>query len=145
MKKLLFLLSLPLLLMACEGEEDRQADCSTVLCAADEFYLDYKDVDGNPLIGSVFVQDSFKLSSPTSTIYLKVNSFGPENLLPIAYRSVESGADYALELSPTASDTFNFTFTTNNGPCCFTSTMSDFKYNDLTIEVDSIRNYVLVR
>ncbi len=145
MKKLSFLLFLSLLCIACEGEEDKEPNCELVDCLSDTFFLDYQDVDGNPLIGAVFVQDSFKLSSPTRTIYLKVNASGFENILPINFNLIESGVDYELALSPTESDKFNFTFNTNTDPCCPFSSISDFQYNDTTLTGDATRTYLIVR
>ncbi|NND63616.1 MAG: hypothetical protein HKN48_10560 [Flavobacteriaceae bacterium] len=131
--------------LGCEGDEDTGPDCTTVLCAANEFLISYRDAQGNPLIGTEFVKDSFKLSRPGSTIYIKPRAFFADNQLPIFYRDVESGQDYALELSETVIDTLRFTFTTVVGGCCVDSTMDELLQNNTARPPVAEDSFVLIR
>lgn len=144
MKRLIFL-GILVFLMACEGDEDTGPDCSTVLCEANEFLFTYRDTAGNPLIGTQFVQDSFKLSSPSTTLYLKPRAFFADNQLPVFYHEVESGQEYILELSETESDTLQFTFTTVTANCCVDSTMQEFLLNGNPQNPVAEDSYVLIK
>ncbi|MFT5437765.1 MAG: hypothetical protein ACI840_002425, partial [Ulvibacter sp.] len=103
MKKALLVIIIALF-FSCEGEEDRSPDCSAVLCPADQFYLTYRNTAGDTLIGTTYVRDSFKLSSPSRVIYIKPIP-GNEGNLAIFYHQVETNLDYTLELSTTETDT----------------------------------------
>ena len=72
MKKV-FLISIVVLCFSCEGDEDRSPNCSTVLCLADQFQLTYRNTAGDTLIGTTYIQDSFKLSSPLNVIYIRMS------------------------------------------------------------------------
>ena len=130
---------------ACEGDEDTGPDCSTVLCEANEFLISYRDAQGNPLIGTEFVKDSFKLSGPDTEIYIKPRAFFADNQLPIFYQSVESGEEYVLELSETVTDTLRFSFTTVTLDCCVDSTMDEFLQNDVSIPPVAEDAFVLIK
>ncbi|MEL6809994.1 MAG: hypothetical protein AAFP76_01520 [Bacteroidota bacterium] len=144
MKKLLFT-TFVLFCLGCEGDEDRFADCSTVLCAADQFVLTYQDGDGNPLIGTVFVQDSFKLASIDTILYIKPIPFGEEENLALLYANIESNTKYGLELSETITDTLRFDFTTVNGTCCVTSTMEALRLNGTIVPETETNFYTLIK
>ncbi|MFT4669156.1 MAG: hypothetical protein ACI9AT_002230 [Ulvibacter sp.] len=143
MKKALLVIIIALF-FSCEGEEDRSPDCSAVLCPADQFYLTYRNTAGDTLIGTTYVRDSFKLSSPSRVIYIKPIP-GNEGNLAIFYHQVETNLDYTLELSTTETDTLNFNFLTILSYCCFDSSMSELLFNDTSIPAESEDFYVLTK
>ncbi len=145
MLKKLLLLVLLMPFISCEGDEDVGPDCSTVLCAANEFLISYRDANGNPLIGTEFVMDSFKLSGPDAVIYIKPRAFFADNQLPIFYHIVVSGSDYVLELSENVRDTLRFTFTTVTSDCCEDSTMEEFLQNSVNIPPVAEDAFVLIK
>lgn len=144
MKKVL-LIFVVIFVYACDGKEDREANCDTVLCATDEFVISLRDTSGMPLIGTEFVQDSFKLSSTNSTIYVKPILFGTEETILIPYAQIESDVRYDLELSATEIDPFRFIFSTEFGSCCTYSTMEELRYNGNEQSPEATRFYVLIR
>ena len=143
MKKAL-LITMIALFFSCEGDEDRGPNCSAVLCLADQFYLTYRNTAGDTLIGTTYVQDSFKLSSPSNVIYIKPIP-GNEGSLAIFYQQVETDLDYALELSATETDTLNFNFYSIYADCCIDSSMTELKHNNTVIPAESEDFYVLIK
>lgn len=129
---------------SCEGDEDRSPDCSAVLCLADQFYLTYRNTAGDTLIGTTYVQDSFKLSSPSDVIYIKPIP-GNEGSLAIFYQQLEAGIDYAFELSTTETDTLGFNFFSIYADCCIDSSMTELKHNNTPIMAESEDSYVLIK
>ncbi len=144
MKKVLLVLVLTVM-FACEGKEDREVNCETVLCATDQFIITFRDLSGVPLLGTQFVKDSFKLSSTNSIRYIKPIPFGEIDNLAIFYEDVESDLKYTLELSPTEIDTLRFIFSTKVGSCCTISTMQELSYNGVLSFSEEDNLYVLIR
>jgi len=144
MNKVLFILTL-FLICSCEGKEDREVNCATVLCEADQFIITFRDTSGVPLIGTQFVKDSFKLSSVNSVRYIKPIPFGEPDKLAIFYGKVESDLKYALELSETEIDTLRFNFVTEIGSCCSISSMLELHYNGVEHPSEDDNFYVFVR
>jgi len=131
--------------LACEGIEDREVNCETVLCATDAIKITYRDSGGNPLLGTLFIKDSFKLFSANSIQYLKpLSPTEPENLA-IFYAYIQNDLDYTLELSPTVIDTLNFTFTTNNNSCCSLSTMDQLLFNRKVEGPETTNFYIFIK
>jgi hypothetical protein len=143
MKRALLVLIIALV-FSCEGEEDRSPDCSAVLCPADQFYLTYRNIVGDTLIGTTYIQDSFKLSSPSSVIYIKPIP-GNEGNLAIFYHQVETDLDYSLALRANEIDTLNFKFLSISSNCCVDSSMSELIYNNAPIPAESEGLYVLTK
>ncbi len=144
----IFVLFLGLLLSltmitSCEGDEDKFPDCSLVLCPPNSFLLNYQDTDGNPLINTVFVKDSFKLFNPTSTQFIR--TLPEENRLAVLYERIESGANYFLELDTDEIDTLMFHYTTRAETCCTIFTLDSLQFNGVTTPFASTEQIVLVR
>ena len=143
MKKVLLVIIIALI-FSCEGDEDRGPDCSAVLCPADKFYLTYRNTAGDTLIGTTYVQDSFKLASQSDVIYIKPVP-GTEGTLSIFYYKLETDLDYALELNETETDTLNFSFLSVYSDCCTDSSMLELTYNNTPTPADSEDSYVLIK
>ena len=144
MKKIVLVL-IAALFLACEGEEDRMVNCSNILCVVDQFRITYKNAAGDPLIGTTFVQDSFKLSSSNQILYLKPQPIDNFDNLIIKYGDLESGVDYELELSAVVGDTLNFTFSTMQADCCTDSSMQSLQYNGTTVAAELEDFYILIK
>ena len=143
MKKILLIIMIALF-FSCEGDEDRSPNCSAVLCRADQFYLTYLNTQGDTLIGTTYIQDSFKLSSQSNVIYIKPIPGNVGNLA-IFYQQLEKDIDYTLELSTTDTDTLNFKFLSIYANCCIDSSMTELKYNNTPIPAESEDFYVLTK
>ena len=143
MKKV-FLVIIIAFFFSCEGDEDRSPNCSAVLCLADQLHFTYRNTVGDTLIGTIFVQDSFKLASATNVLYIKPI---PGNVpdFAIFYQQLETDMDYTLELSPTEIDTLNFTFSTTQADCCIDSSMAELRFNDDVIMPETEDFYILTR
>lgn len=133
------------LLLSCEGEEDKFPDCSAVLCPPNSVLLDYQDPNGNPLINTVFVRDSFKLYNPTSTQYIRTLSSETDNRLLIRFDSILSGGTYFLELDTDEVDTLRFDYSTRETTCCFVYTLDSLRHNGDLISMPYPETIVLVR
>lgn len=143
MKKVILVIIISLF-FSCEGDEDRSPNCAAVLCLADQLYLTYRNTMGDTLIGTTFIQDSFKLSSPTNVLYIKPIP-GNRGNLAIFYQQLETDIDYTLELSPTETDTLNFTFSTILADCCIDSSMQELQYNGNIVTPDLEDFYILIK
>ena len=144
MKKILLLL-ISIMLLGCEGEEDRMANCSGIICVSEQVRLSFRNAAGNPLIGTTFVQDSFKLSSSNQVLYLKPQPTDNEENLAINYTDLASGVDYTLELSATESDMLNFTFSSVYADCCTDFFMQQLRFNNNVVATESEDFYVLIK
>ena len=131
MKKL-FLVTLCASLISC-GNDDDTVDCSLVLPPPSNMIIKLVDGDGNSLIGTTFVQDSFKLSNPTSTTYIRPYTSGAQDELVIWYDNIDSDATYFLELSSEDSDTLVVGHSTVVGDCFSFKTLDSFLYNNETL------------
>ncbi|MDC8003593.1 hypothetical protein POV27_05990 [Aureisphaera galaxeae] len=133
-----------LLLLSCEGEEDRSPNCTTVTCPPNSFLINIQDTDGNPLINSVFVGDSFKFYTPTTTLYVK--TFQQQNdVLHIRYPEIETGTTYFLELDETEVDTLTVNFTVTEQTCCISYNLDSLRYNGVNAPINSQELIVLTR
>jgi len=128
MKKLL-LLSLLSLAIACNEDDN-----DTTLCIPPNpvFEFTLRDVNQNPLLGTVFVQDSFKLSNNRSTVYLKPTPQGDEENLQVIMPDIISGVDYTLELSDTENDIVRISYEIVT-ESCGAHRLTSFVYNGQTI------------
>lgn len=143
MKKALLII-LVVFAFSCEGDEDGYPNCSAVLCPADQFFLTYRNTAGDTLIGTTFVKDSFKLSSPSDVIFIKPVA-GNSGNISIFYQQLESDIKYTLELSDTEIDTLNFNSVSITANCCIDSSMSELLYNNSTVTAESEDFYVIIK
>ncbi|GAB5399839.1 MAG: hypothetical protein Aureis2KO_14240 [Aureisphaera sp.] len=132
------------LFASCEGDEDTGPNCAAVLCPSNSAFLDYRDSDGNPLINTVFVKDSFKFFTPSTTQYIKPLPDG-DNRLAVFFGTIETGTTYFLELDTEEIDTLNFNFTTTSTSCCTITTLDSLFYNGIRVPVPSGEQIVLTR
>jgi len=127
MKKL-GLIIVSLFIISCGNDSD---DCNDTafLPPPNYFQLKLEDTNGNSLIGNLFIQDSFKLSNANSILYIKPLNFGPDDELIIPFNSIDSGADYFLDLSETDTDTLNISHSLKTGECNSYESLDQFTYN----------------
>lgn len=129
MKKYVLLFTICLFFLSC-GDDD--VDCSLAIPPPNNVLFQLQDPQGNLLIGTTFLQDSFKLFNPSSTVYLKpVTSFS--GTLSISFPDIESSDTYFLELSSTDTDTLSLDFNTTPSDCFTSYSLNSFIYNNLVI------------
>ena len=134
MKKIALLILFCIGLFSCSNDD---VDCSLVQPPPSNMLLKLEDTDGNSLIGTTFVQDSFKLHNTSSTIYLKPYATGPQDELVFWFDEINSNATYYLELSPTDTDTLSVGHTTINDVCFSYKVLNSFIYNTEIIYDDN--------
>lgn len=105
-------------------------DCSLAIPPDSTFLLKYEDMDGNSLIGNIYLQDSFKLRSLNSTIYLKPRPFSVEDQLAVWLNDIINNEIYYLELSETDTDTLQIEHSLVETNCFSYSVLESFKYNN---------------
>lgn len=126
MKNLCFLFIFLLLSGSCSTNDDTP-ECD--IFPAPNFEITLQDAAGNPLIGTEYLQDSFKLSTNTSVQYLKPIRFGSQENLAIWFPDITSGIEYFLELSETDADTLKVDYLLNDEPCSNGFIFDRFTYN----------------
>ncbi len=129
MKKIALTLVIAITVMACSNSDDDTA----CIPPFPGWELVLVDANQNPLIGTQFVQDSFKLSNSQATTYVRPTPFGTGNDVQIVLPDLISGADYYLELSQTDSDTLNIEYEEFDGSCGPAYRTLRFQYNDQLI------------
>jgi hypothetical protein len=130
MKKIFYLLAIFCLTSCGNNDDDSNCSDTTFLPPPEGIYLKLVDTDGMSLIGSTFVQDSFKLSNTNATLYLKPDTFGPQDELFVWFNSINSQETYYLELSETDTDTLNIGYSLRDNECFSFLGLDTFIYNN---------------
>lgn len=123
-----YLLVLLTFLISCDNNDD--IDCTNAIPPASNFLLKFEDQAGNSLIGTTYVQDSFKLYNPNSTVYLKPYNSGPSDQLVVWMPDINSGETYFLELDATDTDTLIINHSEMSDDCFTYSVLDSFIYNN---------------
>lgn len=128
MKKALIYFSLAILLASCT-DDDPVTDCSLIIPQPINFLLRIQDAQANPVIGTVFTQDSFKLRGNNAVTYIKPTlNDNPADLF-IFYTQMESGLEYYLDLNETDTDTIRINYTVNVNECSTSYDLEGLLYN----------------
>jgi hypothetical protein len=121
MKKIVFIFCF--IILSCNNNDD--TDCSTVLPPPNYFQISFEDIDGNSLIGNVYVQDSFKLRTVNTIQYLKPQ----QDRLLIRYEEIISNETYFLELNEADTDTLIVKYSHIQTDCFINFILETFTYN----------------
>ena len=127
MKRYFLLLCLTAL-VGCESD-DKKPDCSLVLPAPNWFAIGFVDEVGNPLIGTLFTQDSFKLAGAGDVLYLRPVPFGTGETLLVPFPDIQNGASYQLELDADNTERLRIDFETRESTCGNSYIISALFYN----------------
>lgn len=115
------------LLLSCASNDD--IDCSTLDPGPNWFEMGFFDPDGNPLIGTVYTQESFRMFNAQEEFYVSPFTGGDPNYLIVRYDDVTNDKEYYIELSETDTDTLQFTYAVVQGPCFPNYTLENVWYN----------------
>ena len=135
MKNPLIYLAITALLFACT-DDDSGTDCALIIPSPNNFLLRIQDAQGDPLIGTVFTQDSFKLRGNNAVTYIKPTLNGNPADLFIFFTQIDDGVDYYLDLSETDTDTIRANYTVTTNECATSFDLEGFFYNGTLGEND---------
>jgi len=123
-----YALVIVLVILSCGNDDDNCSD-TAFLPPPQGIYIKLVNSAGDPLIGTIFVKDSFKLSNPAETVYVKPDRFGAQDELFIGYDAVTSGETYFLELDETDTDTLRMEHSLKESRCFDFRSLDTFTYN----------------
>ena len=125
--KIVTLSVIALLLMTC-GNDD-EIDCSLILPEPNWFEIGFFDLQGQPLIGTVYTQSEFRIFNDNSETFLTSVPTGDPTRLQIFYDFFESDIDYYIELSAVDTDTLRFIYQSTLKPCSIDYDLESVIYN----------------
>lgn len=123
-----FILLLMFAAVSCASDDDN--NCANALPPPNWFELGFVDQNDQPLIGTYFTRDSFKLQGAGTTLYLKPVPFGVEETLLVPFPEIRTGTTYSLELDEDNVERIRIDFETRELDCGFDYIISAFFYND---------------
>ncbi|NND88150.1 MAG: hypothetical protein HKM28_02760 [Flavobacteriaceae bacterium] len=127
MKNLLSCLMIFMLIIGCTSDDSNP--CANVLPSPNNLLLDIQDSQGNSLIGTVYVQDSFRLRTNNSVTYVQSQEIDDAAALSIFFTQLESGESYYLDLSETETDTLRVNYTATPNECFVAYEIDQVVYN----------------
>lgn len=129
-------------LMSC-GSDD--VNCTNALPGPNWFELGFFDAQGQPLIGSVYQQQEFRIFNSNSEAFISPMSFGDPTRLLVRFPDFVSNTQYFIELNAVDTDTLNFIFDTMQGPCFLNYNLQQVIYNGETVEVQNSNRVDLIK
>ncbi|MBT8306852.1 MAG: hypothetical protein KJN85_07935 [Maribacter sp.] len=132
--KILFFFTLPIMISCCVNDD---VDCTNALPAPDWFELGFFDSQGQPLIGSVYQQNEFRVFNSNTETLISSMPFGDSTRLQVRFPDFTTNTQYYIELTSVDIDTLNFIFETTRGPCFLRYELMQVIYNGATIEVQN--------
>ena len=140
--KFLFFFTLIVSLLSC-GNDD--VDCTNAFPTPDWFELGFFDSQGQPLIGSVYLQDEFRVFNSNNEIFLSPIPFGDSTRLQVRFNDFTSNLDYYIELTPIDIDTLRFVYETTQGPCFLNYNLQQVVFNGETIPIQNSNRVDLIK
>ncbi|WP_145758325.1 hypothetical protein [Sediminicola sp. YIK13] len=119
------------LLLACASDDD-SVDCTSALPEPNWFEIGFFNSQGEPLIGTVYQQEEFRLFNSKSEIFISPMPFGDPTRLQVRFPDVDSVTEYYIELTEIDTDTLSFTYETLQGPCFLSYDLTQVNYNGET-------------
>jgi len=129
--------------ISCGNDDD--VDCTTALPPPNWFELGFFDTSGQPLIGTVYLQDEFRVFNDNSEIFLSPVPFGNPNRLQVRYEDFDSNLDYYIELTAQDVDTLRFIFESTQGPCFLINDLQQVIYNGESLEIGNSNLVELIK
>lgn len=139
----LFTISLIFLLLAC-GSDDG-IDCTSALPEPNWFEIGFFNSQGEPLIGTVYQQEEFRLFNSDIEIFISPMPFGDPTRLQVSFIDVDSDTEYYIELSDVDTDTLSITYDTRQGPCFLSYDLPQVIYNGETFLFQNTNRVDLIK
>ena len=140
----LFTILLMVLLLACASDDDG-VDCTSALPEPNWFEIGFFNSQGEPLIGTVYQQEKFRLFNSDSEIFISPMPFGDPTRLQVRFLDVSPDTEYYIELTDIETDTLIFTYNTLKGPCFFSYDLTQVVYNGETFPLQYTRRIDLIK
>lgn len=140
--KILFFFSFIVTLLACDNNDD--VDCTNVFPAPNWFELGFFDSQGQPLIGSVYQQDEFRVFNSNNEVFLSP-IFDDPTRLQVRFNDFTSNLDYYIELTAIDIDTLRFVYETTQGPCFLNYNLQQVVFNEETIPIQNSDRVDLIK
>lgn len=116
------------LFLSCTSDDD-ELDCSTVDPGPNWIEMGFFDSDGNPLIGTVYNQESFRMFNSQEEFFISPFLGGSPDYLIVRYEDITNDREYYIELSESDTDTLQFTYAVIQGPCFPNYILENVWYN----------------
>ena len=132
------------LLFSC-GNNDDEDNCTTALPAPEWFELGFFNSLGEPLVGTVYPQEEFRVFNSNSEVFVSPVPFGDPTRLQMRFLDFDSDVNYFIELTATDTDTLNFTYDVRQGPCFLNYDLTQVIYNGQTIQLSNSNRVDLIK
>ncbi|NNK71894.1 MAG: hypothetical protein HKO94_01755 [Flavobacteriaceae bacterium] len=139
----LFVILILVSMLSCA--DDDEVDCTTALPAPDWFELGFFNSQGQALIGSVYLQEEFRVFNSTSETFISPMASGDQTRLQVRFPDFETNVDYFIELTSVDTDTLRFLFETSQGPCFLSYDLQQVIFNGETIMVQNTNRVDLIK
>ncbi|MGV6831380.1 MAG: hypothetical protein ACWA5P_07460 [bacterium] len=123
------------IITACDNDDNNTVDCSNFLPEPDWFELGFFNTNGNPLIGTVYTQDSFRFFNANEELFLSPVPFSDLTRLQVNFEDISTDIEYYIELTDIDTDTLSFSFTSEQGPCSIIYDLTQVIYNGEVISL----------
>ena len=141
----LFFSILFILFIASCGRNTDDVDCTNALPEPNWFEIGFVNMDGEPLIGTVYLQEEFRLFNASSELMLSSVPFGDPTRLQVGYDDIVSDVDYYIELTETDNDTLRFIYSSSMGSCFINYDLQEIIYNGDSYDVGNSSQIDLVK
>lgn len=142
LSKLVCFLCILLIYFSCD---DKEVNCTNALPEPNWFDLGFFNVQEQPLIGTVYQQETFRLYNSENEIFLATNPFGDSTRLQVRYNDIVPRNTYFIELSSTDIDTLNFSFEVTQGPCFPNYDLQEVIYNGQSYTIENTSRVDLIK
>lgn len=133
-----------MLLLAC-GSDDDGKDCTSALPEPNWFEIGFFNSQGEPLIGTVYLEEDFRLFNANSELFISPMPFGDPTRLQVRFIDIDSDTEYFIELTDVDTDTLSFTFDTRQGQCFLSYDLTQVIYNGVTFPLQDSSNVDLIK
>ncbi len=130
---ILFICSLALLLPGCEDD----VDCTNALPPPNWFQLGFFTTNGEPLIGTLYKSEGFRLYNADTELSVSPMRFGDTTRLLIRYDDVLPDVEYYIELTQEDTDTLSFSYEIRQDPCFLIYTLQEVTHNGESVSFNS--------
>lgn len=127
------------------GNEDDEIDCTLALPEPNWFEIGFYNSQGDPLIGSAYQQESFRLFNNDIELNISPMPFGDPTRLLVRYDDIVTDTDFYIELTATDNDTLNFSFNSFQGDCFLHYNLQQVIYNGEEIQLQNSSHVSLIK
>ena len=127
------------------GNEDDEIDCTLALPEPNWFEIGFYNTQGEPLIGSIYQQETFRLFNNDIELSISPNPFGDPTRLLVRFEDIETDTDFHIELTTSDIDTLNFSFDSFQGDCFLYYNLQQVIYNGDEVQLQNSSHVSLIK